>query len=317
MEDQQSIQQRTIKDTAHFVGMTLNAQRKTVVNIHPTESDTGLFFVRKDINPGMNTIPARWYNVIPPNPTTTLTNQHGITISHVEFILAALRGCGIDNARIEVDGPEVPIMDGSAKPFVDVIEHIGSVAQDEPKHVYWVQNAIEYRHLDQYAVLSPDKDSRFTVHLCDYDSNIDTQVFSFKSRTDEFQQGIAPARLFTTPRELDEFASANGIHDALPNNILILPGADQITQRPLRFENEYMRHVALEAYGFLSLMSHEFIGHLYLKNPTIRFLQKFLRHFFNSRTNWAYLDYNAYRTIVLSEKKYSQNKHRFRHGDTI
>lgn len=316
MQDQGSIYQRTMRDTAHFVGTTLDTQRKAAVAINPADCDKGLYFVRTDINPAMNTIPARWYNIFQSGPATTLTNQYGVTVSHVELILAALRGCGIDNARIEVDGPEMPVMDGSAKPFIDVIQQIGSVAQTEAKKVYWVHTAVDYRYQHQYAVLSPDKDTRFTIHLSDYDSFGATQVFSFRPSA-EFRQQIAPARQFAARHEPDEFISVSSIHDAQLSEILLIPADEQKRKRPLRFEDEYLRHVALESFGFMSLMSHEFVGHLYLKNPTIDFLQKFLRQFFNLRSQWTYLNFDAYRQIVQSEQNYLKSKQRFRHGDTI
>lgn len=315
MPEQESIVQRTIKDTARFVGMTIHRQRKAVVSVYPAEVGSGYYFVRKDINSHINVIPAHWYNIVPTGPGTTLSNEHGITVSHAEYILAALRGCGIDNARIEIDGPQLPFMDGSAKPFVDMFLRIGKILQSEPRHIYWVHGAVEFRHQDHYAVVSPDKESRFTIHLANYGPGIDTQVFSFKPTNEEFAQGIAPARLFATPHQLDEFTHLNGSKDALLRHILLLtPDADTQNQ-PLRFENEFIRHIVLKTFGILSLMRHAFIGHLYIKNPTVAFLHEFVHQFFSSRGNWSYLSYQEYRTIIQSEERYDRDINRFRHSD--
>ena len=96
---------------------------------------------------------------------TTIGNEYGVTLQTVEHLLAALRGCGIDNALVEVDGPELPIMDGSSAPFVETILNAGIKEQGEDRNIIWIQRPIEYRNGEKYAVLMPDSDSKFTAEI--------------------------------------------------------------------------------------------------------------------------------------------------------
>ena len=116
-----SLTQQTLNNTVNCVGIGLHSGKNVSITIHPAVENSGINFVRKDANLGQRFIEGRWYNVVDTSMSSTLGNEHGVTVQTVEHLLAALRGCGIDNALIEVEGPEIPIMDGSAAPFVEIL----------------------------------------------------------------------------------------------------------------------------------------------------------------------------------------------------
>src|SRR5258707_3779534 len=127
------VQQRTIKNTIHCRGVGLHSGVKTSLILHPAAPDSGILFRRTDASGGGAEIAASWRNAVESALCTTLSNGEGITIGTVEHLMAALAGAEIDNVLVELDGPEVPIMDGSAAPFVFLIECAGVVEQDAPR----------------------------------------------------------------------------------------------------------------------------------------------------------------------------------------
>ncbi len=132
------IQQRTLKGPAGCTGIALHSGDKVSMTLRPAEGGSGIVFRRTDIAGG-SMIPATWDRVIDTRMSTTVGNEDGVTVGTVEHLMAALCGCGIDNAVIDITGPEVPIMDGSAAPFVSLIERAGVVAQALPRRVIRVR----------------------------------------------------------------------------------------------------------------------------------------------------------------------------------
>ena len=133
-----SVTQRTLAREITYVGVGLHSGRKVSMTVRPADPDTGIMFLRTDVESGCGLIPARWYSVSDTRMSTTLENEYGTSIATVEHLLAGLSGCGIDNALIEIDGPEVPIMDGSSAPFVKLIERIGTVDQENQRFAIWI-----------------------------------------------------------------------------------------------------------------------------------------------------------------------------------
>ena len=288
MRYQKTLQQRTISDPVHLAGRSADGERAVSVSILPAVYNTGYVFARHDVYAHMRTLPAHWDSVLTTERGALLANKHGITLAGVEYMMAALRGCDIDNARIIVDGPDIPNPNSSALHFVEALRNTGSVVQSEPRYIYWVHNPIQLRQQDKYAVLSPDEESRITVHLDNYAHGIGTQVFSFRPGHEEFTREIAPARRLAKPQY--KYAG------------------ESLAQSPADADNEFIRHLTLEIYGFLALMRHDFIGHLYIKNPSLTFLHEFVQHFFGSRKHWSYVSIKDYQTIAHSEIRYTQAK---------
>src|SRR5258708_11650976 len=150
------VQQRKIKNTIRCRGVGLNSGVKTSLILHPAAPDSGIVFRRTDASGGGAEIAATWRNAVESALCTTLSNGEGITIGTVEHLLAALAGAEIDNVLIELDGPEVPIMDGSAAPFVFLIECAGIVEQDAPRRAIRILKSVSVDAGARSARLLPD-----------------------------------------------------------------------------------------------------------------------------------------------------------------
>ncbi len=142
--------QCTINESIHYGGVGLHSGHKVSMSLHPATPHSGIFFVRKDVQSDHAFIRASWRNVVDTRLCTVLGNEHGITISTVEHLLAALRGCGVDNVLIEISSDEVPILDGSSAPLVKMIKQANVSAQRVPRYGIWIERPIEVRQGERY-----------------------------------------------------------------------------------------------------------------------------------------------------------------------
>ena len=133
--------QCTINESIHYIGIGLHSGHKVSMNLHPASPNSGICFVRTDVDRDHSFIRASWRNVVDTRLCTVLGNEHGITISTVEHLLAALRGCGVDNVLIEISSDEVPILDGSSAPLVKMIKQTGVSAQRVPRYGIWIERS--------------------------------------------------------------------------------------------------------------------------------------------------------------------------------
>ena len=202
-----TIFQRTLKQPVSFVGLGLHSGIKSRITLKPCNDATGIFFRRKDVPAHQSLIAARWYKVTDTTLSTGLSNRYGVSISTVEHLMAALRLCGIDNLEIEVDGPEIPIMDGSAKPFVDTLLTIGTRPVNEPRKAIWIHKTVEARDGESYALLLPDTQPRVTVSIDFREPAIGAQTLSVNVDDRSMRQRIAPARTFGLWTRLKVYAA--------------------------------------------------------------------------------------------------------------
>ena len=174
--------QKTLQQPITFMGIGLHTGKKVTMTLFPADDNCGINFIRKDVDAGTGFIPARWYNVIESSLSTVIANQHNVSLSTVEHLLAALYGCGVDNALIEIDGPEVPIMDGSAAPFVTTIESIGTRTLKAERKAIWIHRPVEVRTDDKYAILIPGNHNRITVEIDFPNPNIGSQTLTLSMK---------------------------------------------------------------------------------------------------------------------------------------
>ena len=157
--------QRTVRSPVTIDGVGLHTGQAASMTILPADINSGIVFVRTDKDAGTNIVPAHWDQVVDTVLCTVIGNDYGVTVGTIEHLLAALRGCGVDNATIELDGGEVPIMDGSAKPFVERIEAVGTVSQPAARRAIRVLQPIHVGDEDRYATLTPAGDCSFSLAL--------------------------------------------------------------------------------------------------------------------------------------------------------
>jgi len=242
--------QQTLAKPLRIEGKGLHTGKYAVLTIHPAEPNSGIWFRRVDVNPPIS-LKASIENVHSTQRCVTL-GKDGILIYTVEHLLAALWGMGIDNALIEMEGDEVPALDGSSALFVALIKEAGIVRQSEEKKVLDVREHIWVRKGEANIVTIPSPSLRIT-YLVDYNhSYASQQIASFPIRRDVFEKEIAPARTFGFDYEVETLLK-NGLAlgGSLENALLITKDGPAT---PLRFENELARHKILDLIGDLSLL---------------------------------------------------------------
>ena len=307
------VEQRTIRRAASFVGIGLHSGRKTTLTIRPNHDSTGIYFQRTDIHDGTGLIAARWYNVSDTTLSTTVSNEHGVSVSTIEHLMAALAGCGVDNAIIDIDGPEVPIMDGSAEPFATSIEQYGTVSIQVPRNAIWIQHPIEVRDGDKYALLLPASKQRITLSIDFPGTAIGAQTYSIELVNEAFMHHIARSRTFGFSEQLKQLRSRGLALGGSLNNAVLVDGDRIINREGLRFDDEFVRHKVLDAYGDLALAGVPIIGHYYAHKSGHALNQRLISKLFESHASWSYITVNAYEQMMgisLSEEQEATEEER-------
>jgi UDP-3-O-[3-hydroxymyristoyl] N-acetylglucosamine deacetylase len=242
--------QRTVAKRVSCTGVGLHTGKPATLSLAPAAPDTGVVFVRRDLGAE---IPARAGNVVDTTLSTTL-GLGAARVATVEHVLAALTGMGVDNCRVEVDGPEIPILDGSAAPFVYLVREAGVRQQRPGKRFLLLQRAIEVRDGDKLARLDPAQEMsiRFTV---DFDHPLVTdQSFDFTFSDRRFAREVAPARTFCFVRDIERMKAAGLAKGGTLENAIVVDDFSILNPGGLRFPDEFARHKVLDAVGDLSLV---------------------------------------------------------------
>ena len=283
--------QCTINDVVHYVGIGLHSGCRVSMQLHPAAPNSGIFFVRSDVPEAHSVIPACWKNVVDTRLCTVLGNEHGVTIGTVEHILAAIRGCGVDNLMIEISGEEVPILDGSCAPIVELIKQAGIINQRLPRYGIWIEHPIQVRQGERFAILEPSPVPRITVDI-DFDSAaIGRQSVSIDLVDDLFATEIAPARTFGFANELDQLRAQGLALGGSMRNAVLIDEDNIVNAEGLRFADEFARHKILDCCGDLALAGAPIFGHLHTHKPGHRLNHALLRELFAHRSAWRRLSY--------------------------
>jgi len=230
------------------------------MTLRPAAPDTGILFERTDLSNGARLFPARYDHVADTFLCTTLTNASGATLATVEHVMAALSGCGIDNALVEVSGPELPIMDGSAEAFVFLIECAGIVEYATPRRSMRVLREIEVVDGDKRATLRPSRLRSIACEIVYDNARIARQRAGFVMTAETFKDEVARARTFGLMEEVDGLR-ANGLAlGGSLDNAVVVNGDQVMNEGGLRFHNEFARHKVLDAVGDLALAGAPIIG---------------------------------------------------------
>jgi UDP-3-O-[3-hydroxymyristoyl] N-acetylglucosamine deacetylase len=252
--------QRTLRNSIRATGVGLHTGRKILMTIRPAAADTGIVFCRTDL-PDCPEVPARAGNVGETTLGTTLV-QGNARVSTVEHLLSAFAGLGIDNARVEVDAPEVPIMDGSAGPFVFLLQSAGIAEQSAPKRFTRVKKPVRVVDGDKWARFDPYEGFRV-----DFEIEFDHPVFkrrlqraSMDFSTTSFLKEVARARTFGFMRDLETLRARNLALGGTLDNAIVLDDSGVMNEDGLRYEDEFVKHKILDAIGDLYLLGHSLIG---------------------------------------------------------
>lgn len=255
--------QNTVKTAISFVGKGLHSGKPATVTVLPAPVGHGIWFKRTDVQLGDRMIPARWDAVNRSPLCTKLENKSGLQISTVEHLMAALAGCGIHNAMVELDGPEVPILDGSAAPFVRGIMGQGGVQmQSAPVMAFEVLKEVTVRDGDASATIAPSDTLRIDFEIDFTDAAIGHQQKSLVMNNGSFARELCDSRTFCRQADVDTM-QANGLAlgGSAGENAVVFDGDEVLSPGGLRHADEPVRHKMLDALGDLALAGAPMIGH--------------------------------------------------------
>ena len=252
--------QRTLPAPISFRGTGLHTGRDVCATIHPAQSGHGIVFVRTDLA-GSVPIPARLENVVRTTLATTL-GINGTTIGTVEHLIAALHGLEVDNVLVEVDGPELPGMDGSARPFVEAIEGAGLVTQSSPRTVLRVVDTVEAHDPEtgRWSRISPHDGFVIDCEIAFDHPLLGRQQIRFEGGPRSFAAEIAPARTFGMLADVEAMHAAGLALGGALDNSVVFSATDVINPGGLRFSDECVRHKVLDMIGDLALLGAPVIG---------------------------------------------------------
>jgi UDP-3-O-[3-hydroxymyristoyl] N-acetylglucosamine deacetylase len=258
------------------------------MTLHPAAPGSGVVFRRTDLAGGGATIPAVIANVSDSVLCTTLSSADGVTIGTVEHLLAALAGCAIDNVVVEVDGPEVPIMDGSAAPFVFLIECAGVIEQAAPRRAIRILDRVEVREGEKSASLSPGEGFAVSFEI-DYASPVVArQVCYFAFVNGTFKSEISRARTFGFVHEVEQLRALGLARGGSLDNAVVVSGDAVMNEGGLRFDDEFVRHKVLDSIGDLYLLGAPVIGHFHGVRSGHALNQRLLRALLDDGSAWCY-----------------------------
>jgi len=252
--------QSTLSKSVSFTGVGLHGGKPARMAIRPAPAGAGVWFCRVDVSDRDQMIPARHDAVSDTRLCTVLTNPAGVSVSTVEHVMAALAGCGVDNALIDIDGPEIPIMDGSAQVFVDAIQTAGLSFTDTPRRALRILSPVMVERGDARAELHPADAFAMDFSIAFDDAAIGRQRHAMTLGADGFARDLADCRTFTRLAEIEQLRAHGLALGGSLDNAVVVDGARVLNPGGLRRPDEFVRHKMLDAVGDLALAGAPIIG---------------------------------------------------------
>lgn len=294
------IRQRTLKNVIRATGVGLHTGKKVFLTLRPAPPDSGIIFRRVDLDPAVD-IHAHPENVGDTKLSTTLV-KNGARVSTVEHLLSAFAGFGVDNAYIDVSADEVPIMDGSAGPFVFLIQSAGVVEQDARKRFLRIRRKLRVEEGDKWAMFEPFEGFKvgFTIqfdHPAFNDRNCHA-VIDFS--TTSFVKEVSRARTFGFMRDVELLRQKNLILGGSLNNAVVVDEYRVLNEDGLRYQDECVKHKILDAIGDLYLLGHSLIGAFHGFKSGHELNNKLLRQLLESKEAWELVDFEDEIEVPIS-----------------
>jgi len=255
------LKQKTLASAVSISGIGLFTAEKATLSLNPADTGTGICFRRTDL-PKKPIVQAILQNVVS-TPRCTILGAGGVTVHTVEHILAALKASGIDNAILDLSGPEVPIMDGSCTDFMEAIQSAGVVDQEEKREIHHLETPVYWSKGDIHLIALPSDDYRmsYTLHF-PQSTMLHAQFFSCPITREVFEKEIAPCRTFCVYEEILPFIENGLIKGGGLDNAVIIKNDRVINPEGVRFSDEMVRHKILDLTGDLSLIPIHFAAHI-------------------------------------------------------
>ncbi len=279
--------QNTVADQIEFQGIGLHSGLKVKLIVKPSKPNTGIVFKRVDIKNKDNIIKANFKNVEDPILCTKIKNGSGASVSTVEHLMAAFYGEGIDNALIEIDSSEVPIMDGSALDFVDAIRSVGIEEQNQPRKFIKVLKKVELKEGEKFISIEPlNNDLIIDFELIYKNPLIRTRRKEFKLSNDNLSS-IYSSRTFCLYEDIDNIKRMGLAKGGSLDNAIVVQGDKILNEDGLRNRHEFVYHKILDCLGDIMLSGNRIFGHIITSQGGHALTNKLLKKFFSEKGNWS------------------------------
>ena len=280
------LNQKTIKNPVQFEGITLHKGKQAKMRILPAEANSGIIFKRVDLKKD-NLIVANFFNVSDATLCTTLTNEFGVSISTVEHLMAALYGMGVDNALVEIDQEEVPILDGSSKKFVEAINRVGLKNSNTPIKIIKILNKIEIKNNEKYISIEPTK----TSLEIDFEIKFNNQLIGNQRNAINVYENdltdIYNSRTFCLYEDVEKLRSMNLAKGGSLNNAIVVKDNNILNDEKLRNNKEFVNHKILDCIGDLFLSGYKIIGKVVCSQGGHKLTNELLRKVFMDNKNFS------------------------------
>ena len=294
------VKQRTLKASVSTVGVGLHKGEKVQVTLRPAPANTGIVFRRIDLEPVVD-IKASPEVVGETTLCTCLVNEQNVKVSTVEHLLSAVAGLGIDNIIIDVDAAEIPIMDGSALPFVYLIQSVGIETLNTPKRFLRIKKPIRVNEGDKWAELLPYEGFRVNFSI-EFDHPViakSCQTMSMDFSSCSFIKEISRARTFGFMKDLEYLRSLDLVQGGSLENAIVLDDYRMLNKNELRYDDEFVKHKILDAIGDLYMGNASILGELNAFKSGHGLNNKLLREVFKQTDSWEWVTYEDDKTSPI------------------
>lgn len=280
--------QKTLKGPIHCSGIGLHSGSKVSLTLGPGEPDSGIVFIRTDLPASSAVIHASHRNVVDTRLCTAVANKQGAQVATVEHLMAALAGCEIDNLQVRLNGSEVPAMDGSAEPFVFLIECVGVEEQDAPRKAIEILRVVKQGDERHYATLAPASGTSISFEIDFENAVVARQRLSLNLRDGTFRQELARARTFGFAHEVEQLRRMGLARGGSLDNAVVIAEDRILNREGLRFPDEFVRHKLLDAVGDLYLAGGPILGRFHGHRAGHALNNQLLRTLFANQANWRW-----------------------------
>jgi UDP-3-O-[3-hydroxymyristoyl] N-acetylglucosamine deacetylase len=252
--------QHTVRSPALFAGVGVHTGAYTRVAVRPAAADCGIVFVRTDVADRDNRVLVAPETVVKTQLGTVIGNAAGVTVATIEHLMAALVMSGVDNAIVELDGPEMPIMDGSSLPFIRILDRAGLRMQDAPRRYIEILDTVEVVEGDKRAALKPADSFEVAFEIRFPTAAIGTQAIDLPMDGEAFRAELADCRTFGFLHEVEALRAMGLARGGSLENVVVIEGDRVLNPEGLRRPDEFVRHKALDAIGDLYVLGAPILG---------------------------------------------------------
>ena len=283
------LNQKTIKNQIKFQGVGLHSGKNVLMTLFPAPPNTGIIFKRSDVK-NNNLIYPSVFNVSSALYCTKLTNEHGISVSTVEHLMAALCGLGIDNLLIEINSEELPVMDGSAKNFVDAINNVGFKISDQPIRIIKINNKISYKDGEKFITFEPNKISLEIDFEIKYKQNSILNQRNSKNIYMDDLSDMYHSRTFCLFEDVEKLKQMGLAQGGSLDNAIVLKGNEILNSEKLRNAQEFVNHKILDCLGDIYLAGYRMVGKITSSQGGHNVTNQGLRKLLKNNDNYSIIE---------------------------